>query len=97
MYKVGDKIKFAGQKQRYTIRACNERYLVCTKPFNARKTYLYTMVDLQEGIRGTDGYAIACYDYRIPSHARMYLKDLHKGKVEISHRNRVELKIEELR
>ena len=40
--KVGDKIRFAEEKKPYTIRACDDRFLVCTKPYNFRpKTMLY--------------------------------------------------------
>ena len=53
-FKVGDKIHFEGERNAYTIRACDSRYLICTKPFNPRKTVLYTIVDLQEKVRGTE-------------------------------------------
>lgn len=33
-FKVGDKIKFAEEKQRYTVKAVSGRYLIYTKPFN---------------------------------------------------------------
>ena len=63
-YNVGDKIWFAEEKKPYTVRACDERFLVCTKPYNLRpKTVIYTIVDLEEGIRGTDNYSIGPYDY----------------------------------
>lgn len=44
--KVGDKIKFKSEKQRYIVKAKDNRYLICTKPFNLQKTVLYTIVDL---------------------------------------------------
>ena len=56
MYKVGDKILFVEEKRPYTIQACDDRYLVCTKPFNLKHTVQYTIVDLKEGIRGADNY-----------------------------------------
>ena len=63
-YNVGDKIYFAEEKKPYTIRACDERFLICTKPYNFRpRTVIYTIVDLVEGIRGTDNYSIGPYDY----------------------------------
>lgn len=55
-YKVGDKIWFAEEKRPYKIQACDERFLVCTKPFNPRHTVQYTLVDLNEEIRGADNY-----------------------------------------
>lgn len=51
---VGSRIYFAEEKLPYRIRARSNRYLVCTKPFNLRKTVLYTIVDLVEGIRGAE-------------------------------------------
>ena len=53
-FKVGDKIHFDGERNAYTVRACDSRYLICTKPFNPKKTVLYTIVDLQEKVRGTE-------------------------------------------
>lgn len=50
--KVGAKIKFEGERQRYTVMACNDRFAIMVKPFNARKTYLYTITDLERGVRG---------------------------------------------
>lgn len=94
--KVGDKIKFAEEKQRYTVQACNERYLICTKPFNPKKTYLYTMVDLKEDIRGTDGYIFQILDYNTKKDAGEYLKELISGHHEISHRHRIKLNIERI-
>ena len=51
---VGDKVKFTEEKQRYTVQAASERYAVCTKPFNLRKTVFYTIVDFKDRIRGTE-------------------------------------------
>ena len=50
--KVGDKIYFKSEKLPYTVRARNERFIICTKPFNARKTVLYTIIDLKREVRG---------------------------------------------
>ena len=56
-YRVGDRIWFAEEKKPYTIQACDERYMICTKPFNLRpNTVQYVLVDLEEGIRGADIY-----------------------------------------
>jgi hypothetical protein len=51
---VGARIWFLGEKLPYRIRARSKRYLVCTKPFNLLHTTLYTIVDLSQGIRGTE-------------------------------------------
>jgi hypothetical protein len=41
-----------GERQRYTVMARNERYVIMAKPFNAQKTYLYSIADLERGVRG---------------------------------------------
>jgi hypothetical protein len=50
--RVGDKIKMTGERQRYTVRAADARFAILTKPFNAKGTYLYTVVDLEKKLRG---------------------------------------------
>lgn len=100
-YQPGQRIKFAEEKQSYKIIASNERYLICTKPFNARKTYLYTIVDLAEGRRGPDNMILGpFYDYNDPRHARQAIRDLVGKKrvickvLELSPRRSIDLKID---
>lgn len=102
MYKVGDKIYFKEEKRPYTIRACDERYLICTKPFNPKHTVMYTIVDLQEGIRGADVYWKwgGFNEYKTTDECEEALNalyvdpfDLDSYRNEISHRNRVKLNI----
>lgn len=50
--KVGDKFKVDADRQRFTVRATGARFAVMTKPFNAQRTYLYTITDLERGVRG---------------------------------------------
>lgn len=65
LLKIGDKIKFKNEKQRYTVKAKSERFLICTKPFNLRKTCLYSIIDLNRLIRGTNNLIFNPYDYMI--------------------------------
>lgn len=53
-FQPGMKIRFASEKQAYTVQAVSPtgRYVVCTKPFNARRTILHTVLDLARGVRG---------------------------------------------
>lgn len=92
--KVGDKIKFKSEKQRYTVVGADDRYLICVKPFNARKTYLYTIVDLVEKIRGPDYWIFGRYDHRVENDIKQCLTDLQSGETEISRRNRIKLDLE---
>lgn len=61
---VGDKVAFLGEKQRYTVRAVStdNRWAVCNKPFNARRTFIYSVVDLVEQLRGVDNYSGLGYE-----------------------------------
>lgn len=49
---VGDKIRMDGERQRYTVQGVRGRFVLATKPFNAMETYLYTLIDTQEKVRG---------------------------------------------
>jgi len=89
---IGGKIRFAEEKQSYTIRARDERFLVCTKPFNPRKTVLYTIVDLVENIRGTENL-IFCMGFETDEECQEALTRLSSGESEISHRNFIKLKV----
>ena len=51
-----NKVKMCSEKQRYTVQAFDERFAVCTKPFNARKTYLYFVADMKTGLRGPSNW-----------------------------------------
>ena len=78
-YNVGDKIYFAEEKRPYTVRACDDRFLICTKPYNFKpKTVIYTIVDLVEGIRGTDNYSIGWCDYYETKDCERMLNELQK-------------------
>ena len=51
---VGSKVKFKSEKLRYTVQASDDRFAICTKPFNPRHTVLYTIIDFEEQVRGTE-------------------------------------------
>lgn len=59
---VGSKIKFREEKLRYTVQASDERFVICTKPFNLMKSYtrpkrctvLYSIIDFKENVRGPE-------------------------------------------
>mgnify|MGYP006988830133 CR=1 FL=1 len=90
---IGDRVWFEEEKFGYTIRTSNDRYLVCTKPFNLRKnTVMYTVVDLKNELRSTDGYVFSPYDYLSDEDCRALIEDLENGH-HISKRNAIPLKI----
>lgn len=98
---VGDKIYFAEERFPYVIQACDERFLICTKPFNPKHTIQYTIVDLKDGIRGADNYWKwgGFVDYKDQKECERMLRALHGDcddlckPVMISYRNRIELNI----
>lgn len=89
-FKIGDKIQFDGERNAYTVRACDSRFLICTKPFNLQKTVLYTIVDLQERIRGTENLVFGM-GFETDEDCQEALQRIQSGETEISHRNRVKL------
>ena len=91
---VGSKIKFSTDKRPYTVQASDNRYAVCTKPFNLRHTVLYTIVDLDQGIRGTENL-IFCMGFESKPLCEEALERLQNGDSEVSHKNRVPLDIED--
>jgi glycine betaine/choline ABC-type transport system substrate-binding protein len=48
----GEKFKATGERRRYTVMAADSRFAIAVKPFAAQKTYLYTITDLERGVRG---------------------------------------------
>ena len=99
--KVGDKIKFKSEKQRYTVKAKSDRYLICTKPFNPQKTVLYTIVDLKRLVRGPNNLVFNMYDYTVQEDIDECLKKLVGDKknndmdaLEVSHRHGIQLDVE---
>lgn len=86
------KIKLDGERQRYTVMAHNERFFIMTKPFNAQKTYLYTIADLERGVRGPCNliFGLPC-DVNTPEGAAEALSKIKAGEMEVSYRRCVDL------
>lgn len=95
-YKVGDKVKFWGEKRAWKIRACDERFIIATKPYNPKRTFLYTIIDFKYLVRGADNYG-CLYNYDNEKEAKKALKQLSKQNknldcdLHISFRNYVKL------
>lgn len=97
-YQVGDKIRFVEERRSYTVRARSDRYLVCTKPFPLHKTVLYTIVDFQEQVRGTENLVFGLGAETEEQCAEMIERLEGRSddvQTEVSHRNRVLLKFHE--
>lgn len=91
---VGSKLWFAEEKQGYTVQAFDDRFIICTKLFNARRTYLYTILDLKRDVRGRDNLVFGSFHhYNTKEGAEANLKALQLGEMEVSYRNNIPLKI----
>jgi hypothetical protein len=63
-----------------------------TKPFNARKTYLYTITDLKRGVRGPCNLIFGIpFDVNTPGGASDALAMIERGEMEVTHRRCVDL------
>lgn len=91
--KVGSKIKFREEKQAYTVQASNGVYAVCTKPFNPKKTVLYTIISFLEGVRGTENLVFGM-GAETKEQCEEMLNRLTQGESEVSHRHRIKLDVE---
>jgi IS1 family transposase len=92
---VGCKIKFKEEKQRYTVRAANVAFAVCTRPFNLKKTVWYTIIDWHNNIRGAENLIFG-FGATTDDDCLEMLERLTMGDSEVSSRNSIPLKIERL-
>lgn len=93
--KIGDKIKFKSEKQKYTVKAKSDRFLICTKPYNLKRTVIYIIIDLERLVRGANNLIFNMYDYKVQEDIDQCLKDLELDEtLEVSHRNCVKLDVE---
>lgn len=90
---VGDKVKFRSERQRYTVQAANDRYAICTKPFNPKRTVMYTIIDFDRDDRGTENL-IFCMGFETRELCEEALARLSRGETEVSWRNYRDLDIE---
>lgn len=86
-------VKFVGEVKPYRVKACDERWVICTKPFNLQRTVLYTIIDLRRNIRGTENL-IFCAGFETDRLCREALGRFQREESEISARNFVKLEIE---
>lgn len=51
---IGDRVKVPGHHAAFVCRARNDRFAICTKPFNLKRTTLYFIIDAELGWRGPE-------------------------------------------
>ena len=89
---VGTKIWFSSERHGYTVRASNTAFAILTKPFNAQKTVLYTIIDWERGIRGPSNL-IFNIGAETDEQCSQLLDMLTSGEIEVSSRRCVKLDI----
>lgn len=61
---VDDYIWFEDERHKYTIQTRCSDWIICTKPFNAQNTVLYTVINTYSLKRGVDNYSGLGYETR---------------------------------
>lgn len=92
VFERGQKVWFPREKRPYTVKACDGRFAICTKPFNVKKTVLYTIIDKEQMVRGTENL-IFCMGFESDEDCNEALERLRNGESEVSYRNRVPLEV----
>lgn len=90
---IGDKIFVPNEKKPYRVRVRDERYIICTKPFNPKRTVLYFIIDLKNKWRAPDNM-IFCSGYETDEDCQERLKELQDGIIELSTRRGIPLDID---
>ena len=90
---VGDKVYIPNQKKPYRVRARDDRYIICTKPFNPQHTVFYFIIDLVDKRRAPDNM-IFCSGYETDEDCNERLEELQSGEIELSWRRGIPLDIE---
>ena len=97
---VGDKIKMCSERNRYTIQAFDDRFILATAPFF--DTYFWCLIDKVEQVRGPMNtlFGLPCSDVNTPEGAAETLQWMREklGGYEtwgVSERNRLDLTYKE--
>lgn len=81
--KVGDSVWFKEEVKPYIVRAISSKFAILTKPFNLRKTYFYTIIDLKDGVRSSDDRLFSD-SYLTDSDCIQRLDELNRGVIKLS-------------
>lgn len=90
---VGDKVYIPNHKRPFRVKARDDRYIICTKPFNARHTVIYFIIDLADKWRAPDNL-IFCLGYETDEDCKERLEQLQSGEIELSRRRGIPLDID---
>ena len=88
--KPGDSVYIWNEVRPYKVKCRDERFIICTKPFNLKQTVIYFIADLERYVRGPDNM-VFCFGYETQEQCEERLKELQQGIIEVSSRNCVPL------
>lgn len=88
--RVGDNVFIYEHTRPFKVRCRDDRYIICTKPFNVKHTVLYFIIDLERGVRGPDNMVFCC-GYKTDKDCAERLCELQNGEIEVSYRRCVPL------
>ncbi|WP_130806492.1 hypothetical protein [Senegalia massiliensis] len=97
LVQVGSLVAFDDEDLVFEVIAKDEKFAVCTNNDLGPTTddTVYTIIDLKENIRGPHNIVFNSYDFTDVEDMNQMINDLNDSNntIEISHRNRVELKV----
>lgn len=87
---VGDRVFFEEETRGYTVQAVSPdgRYVACTKPFAAKHTVLYSMLDVENSVRGVDDSIGNSLGYETPDDCQRAVNMFYRGDHGFSGRRR---------
>ena len=88
--KPGDPVFVPNEVRPYRVKCRDDRFIICTTPFNPMRTVMYFIIDLERGLRGPDNM-VFCSGYETQEQCEERLKELQSGWIEVSTRRSVEL------
>ena len=90
---IGDKVYIPNEKRPYRVRVRNERYIICTKPYNPQHTVRYFIIDLIDKWRAPDD-RLFCSGYESDQDCIERLHELQNGSINLSRRRGIALDID---
>ena len=84
----GDPVYVNNEKRPYRVKCRDDRYIICTKPYNPQRTVMYFIIDLVRCVRGPDNM-VFCSGYETQEQCEERLKELQAGWIEVSYRRSV--------
>lgn len=80
------KIGWKGQKKKFKVVARNDNFIIIARPYNPKKTFEYSILDLEYMQCSTDNLVFEIYNYLDKEDCEEALKYLENRKMELSRR-----------